>query len=94
MTWVQTAKRYLTVFEIARENVRRGIAPSIRCDRFREQRPYHTGKCGWGIFLSLCDSTGVIQHSVHSVPDRYHGYCVDDNGGAPFLFSCTLFEIW
>ena len=42
-----------------------------------------------GHFLSLCDSTGVIQHSVHSVPDRSHGYCVDDNARA-LLFSCTL----
>ena len=88
MTWVQTAKRYLTVFEIARENVRRGIAPSIdaivsgsKGPIIPEMRVAH--------FLSLCDSTGVIQHSVHSVPDRSHGYCVDDNARA-LLFSCTL----
>jgi NADPH-dependent 2,4-dienoyl-CoA reductase/sulfur reductase-like enzyme len=28
-----------------------------------------------GHFLSLCDSTGMIQHAVHSVPDRSHGCC-------------------
>jgi glycosyltransferase involved in cell wall biosynthesis len=85
MTWVQTAKRYLTVFEIARENVRRGIAlPIVSGSKgpiIPEMRVGH--------FLSLCDSTGVIQHSVHSVPDRFHGYCVDDNARA-LLFSCTL----
>jgi len=42
-----------------------------------------------GHFLSLCDSTGVIQHSVHSVPNRSHGYCIDDNARA-LLFSCAL----
>ena len=42
-----------------------------------------------GHFLSLCDSTGMIQHAVHSVPDRSHGYCVDDNARA-LLFSCVL----
>jgi hypothetical protein len=88
MTWVQTAKRYLAVFEIARENVRRGIAPPIdaivsgsKGPIIPEMRVEH--------FLSLCDSTGVIQHSVHSVPDRSHGYCVDDNARA-LLFSCAL----
>src|SRR5690606_34206550 len=35
--------------------------------------------------LRLCDSTGIIQHSVHAVPDRRHGYCVDDNARALML---------
>lgn len=35
--------------------------------------------------LSLCDSTGISQHAVHSVPDRAHGYCVDDNARALLL---------
>lgn len=38
-------------------------------------------------FLSMCDSTGVLQHAVHSVPDRNHGYCVDDNARALLLAS-------
>ena len=42
-----------------------------------------------GHFLSLCDSTGMLQHAVHSVPDRAHGYCVDDNARA-LLFSSLL----
>ena len=42
-----------------------------------------------GHFLSLCDSTGMLQHAVHSVPDRSHGYCVDDNARA-LLFSSVL----
>jgi hypothetical protein len=42
-----------------------------------------------GHFLSLCDSTGINQHAVHSIPDRIHGYCVDDNARA-LLFSCAL----
>jgi len=88
MTWVQTAKRYLTVLEIARENVRRGIVPSIDAIVFGSKGPI-IPEMRVGHFLSLCDSTGVIQHSVHSVPDRSHGYCVDDNARA-LLFSCTL----
>ena len=40
-----------------------------------------------GHFLSLCDSTGMLQHAVHSVADRAHGYCVDDNARALLLSS-------
>jgi glycosyltransferase involved in cell wall biosynthesis len=35
--------------------------------------------------LRICDDTGILQHSVHDVPDRAHGYCVDDNARALML---------
>ena len=37
--------------------------------------------------LRICDGTGVIQHSIFSVPDRAHGYCVDDNARALMLMN-------
>src|SRR5256714_8637531 len=40
-------------------------------------------------FLSMCDSTGLLQHAVHSVPDRSHGYCIDDNARA-LILACAL----
>ena len=45
--------------------------------------------CKSAIFLSMCDDTGLFQHAVHSVPDRSHGYCVDDNARA-LLLACAL----
>jgi len=35
----------------------------------------------------MCDSTGLLQHAVHGIPDRSHGYCVDDNARALLLAS-------
>jgi glycosyltransferase involved in cell wall biosynthesis len=35
----------------------------------------------------MSDSTGMAQHSVFAVPDRAHGYCVDDNARALILMS-------
>lgn len=35
--------------------------------------------------MRLCDGTGIIQHSIFCVPDRAHGYCVDDNARALML---------
>ncbi len=88
MTWAQSAKRNLAVFESARERPRPGkVAPidlivsARKQHRIPEVRMEH--------FLSLCDSTGLLQHAVHSIPDRSHGYCVDDNARA-LLLSCAL----
>jgi glycosyltransferase involved in cell wall biosynthesis len=84
MTWVQTAKRYLTVFE----NARRGI--KLQIDAIGSGRSgYTVPEIRIGHFLSLCDSTGLLQHAVHSVPNRAHGYCTDDNARA-LLFSNLL----
>lgn len=35
----------------------------------------------------MSDSTGMLQHSIYSVPDRRHGYCIDDNARALILTS-------
>jgi glycosyltransferase involved in cell wall biosynthesis len=88
MTWVQTAKRYLTVFEAAHENVRRDMSPAIIAI-VSGSKGHIIPEMRMGHFLSLCDSTGMLQHSIYSVPDRSHGYCVDDNARA-LLFSCAL----
>jgi glycosyltransferase involved in cell wall biosynthesis len=88
MTWVQTAKRYLSVFETESENARLGI--SLPADAIVSGRNAHViPEIRIAHFLSLYDGTGVIQHAVHSVPDRSHGYCVDDNARA-LLFSSLL----
>ncbi len=35
----------------------------------------------------MSDSTGMLQHSIYSIPDRRHGYCIDDNARALILMS-------
>ncbi len=88
MTWAQTAEHYLDVFETACSrdvpdisSVPDPIALLSEAAVIPEMRIGH--------FLSLCDSTGMLQHAVHSVADRSHGYCVDDNARA-LLFAVTL----
>jgi len=85
MTWAQTAKRYFSVFDTAHKQVRTqfvtspGLALPDEATVIPEIRIGH--------FLSLCDNTGLLQHAVHSVADRAHGYCVDDNARALLLSS-------
>lgn len=39
-----------------------------------------------GVF-AMSDRTGIIQHSIGIVPDRRHGYCLDDNVRALMLMN-------
>lgn len=34
---------------------------------------------------AMCDDVGMFQHAVHLLPDRAHGYCIDDNARALML---------
>src|SRR5581483_10584805 len=85
MTWAQTAQRYLTSFETARGHARPAILLPPRTVSRRKAR--ETPEIRLGHFLSLCDDTGILQHALYSVPDRAHGYCVDDNARALLLSS-------
>lgn len=40
---------------------------------------------GLAAFNALCDGTGILQHGSYIVPDRNHGYCLDDNVRALML---------
>jgi glycosyltransferase involved in cell wall biosynthesis len=89
MTWAQTATRYLAVFETARASARAEtplpVDPIVAWNKGPAVPEARTGH-----FLSLCDSTGVLQHAIHSVANRAHGYCVDDNARALLLSSTLL----
>lgn len=88
MTWAQTAQRYVTAFEATsvrkRPEILLPLAPTLAA-----RDPTVIPDVRIGHFLTLCDGTGMLQHAVHSVPDRAHGYCLDDNARA-LLFSSAL----
>ena len=87
MTWAQTAKRYASVFAAAHESALHRSGAPARCRWTCRPRSPSFRRCRIGHFLSLCDNTGMLQHAVHSVADRAHGYCVDDNARALLLSS-------
>jgi len=88
MTWERTAERYMSVFENARQG--HWLKVISRSDiGAPEPRRVAAPDMQIGHFLSMCDDNGLFQHAVHSVPDRSHGYCVDDNARA-LLLACVL----
>lgn len=55
--------------------IRRTQAPSRR-------PPAPMVQPGPGAVFAMSDATGIFQHAIGVVPDRRHGYCVDDNARA------------
>jgi glycosyltransferase involved in cell wall biosynthesis len=39
--------------------------------------------------MRMTDATGMLQHGIHSIADRNHGYCIDDNARA-LILMCRL----
>lgn len=89
MTWERTGERYLAAFKAATATA----APKVivRLDARSPPRGVSLPDLRTHHFLSMCDDTGLFQHAVHSVADRSHGYCVDDNARA-LLLACVLNE--
>jgi glycosyltransferase involved in cell wall biosynthesis len=87
MTFERTAERYVAVFENARRGHRLRVVARLGQSAASHDQPAPQMRIDH--LLSMCDDTGLFQHAVHSVPDRLHGYCVDDNARA-LLLACTL----
>lgn len=89
MTWQRTAERYLVLF---REAIRGRMLtrPLVSGGGVSLRKPFALPEPQLAYFLSMCDDTGLFQHAVHSVPDRSHGYCVDDNARG-LLLSVALY---
>ncbi len=93
MVWSEVAKEYLAIFEAALRPNQLKLVSNVA-----KPAPVISGALAdaltlpdmrYAHFLSMCDDTGLFQHSIHSIPDRLHGYCVDDNARA-LLLACTL----
>ena len=88
MIWSGVAERYNAAFEHARRSYRRRISAV-----WDKMSPISADdappRMEIGHFLSMCDDTGLFQHASHTVPNRSHGYCVDDNARA-LILACAL----
>ncbi len=81
MIWSDVGHRYLDTFaEAISQRLRKNIPEhrletlGLRQQRLPEIKLNHLRR--------MTDGTGVLQHASYTVPDRMHGYCVDDNARA------------
>lgn len=77
MTWPRLAEASLARFEDIAERAAKRPLP-IR-------PPEIPRELGTSSIERMCDSTGMFQHSILDLPDRRHGYCIDDNARALML---------
>ncbi len=90
MTWPRIAERYCALFESVGAGARDRHVLRMGGDTSAARRGSQAVRAApLGHLLSLCDDTGLLQHAVHSVANRSHGYCTDDNARA-LLLACSL----
>ena len=81
--WSRLAERYLDVFAAVRDA--RPAFLAVANDEARSFAPAALPRPALGGVRRMTDGVGILQHSLYSVPDRNHGYCVDDNARALLL---------
>ncbi len=64
-----------------------GAALISRAVAARPARLPITATPGLSGFFAMSDATGMLQHAIGIIPDRAHGYCVDDNARALMLMN-------
>jgi len=79
--WSQNARAVMVVLQAARAE-----RPVPLWDEPVRDDDERVRLCG---LVAMTDDVGIIQHSVKGIPDRRHGYCIDDNARALMLVSAT-----
>jgi glycosyltransferase involved in cell wall biosynthesis len=81
MIWKEVARRYLEVFEEVKQERKSSPRPVFRA-KTMGAAPREVPQPRLDHIIRLTDDVGIIQHAKYIVPDRYHGYCTDDNARA------------
>lgn len=79
--WKEAARKYLEVFSQVKQE-RESIPRPIFQARTMEAVPAEMPQPKMDHIIRLTDGVGILQHARFIVPDRWHGYCTDDNARA------------
>ena len=78
--------RYLEVF--ANAKTQSSTATDLPALNTLGQRKQRLPQINFKHLRMMTDGTGILQHAKYTIPDRAHGYCVDDNARA--LIAITM----
>jgi glycosyltransferase involved in cell wall biosynthesis len=81
MIWGHVGSRYIETFEQARHHRLRKSVPVHNLSPLG-LRQQSLPEIKFDHLLRMTDGVGMLQHSRFIVPNREHGYCVDDNARA------------
>ncbi len=76
MIWPRLAQAYLEIFDMALPETPVRLPVVVRNQAVEPRL---------NAVEQLSDGCGILQHSIFAIPDRDHGYCVDDNARALIL---------
>jgi glycosyltransferase involved in cell wall biosynthesis len=87
--WKEVSRKYLQVFSEARRNRTRNPRPRhAYVENIKAITKFELPEIKLDHLKALTDDTGILQHANHTIPDRIHGYCTDDNARA--LLAATM----
>ena len=81
--WKEGSRRYIEVFSETRLNRSRHPRPRhLYIEKIKSITNFELPEIKLDHLKSLTDDAGILQHATHTVPNRDHGYCTDDNARA------------
>jgi glycosyltransferase involved in cell wall biosynthesis len=81
MIWQEVGKAYIALADEALKRTKDKPIPQI-AERSDARIIYELPDINLSHLKVMTDDTGILQHAKYSMPDRNHGYCVDDNARA------------
>jgi len=85
MQWPNVALSYISLFAEAHEAVRRFLPVILEPVVIRRDVVSAMPPLNLSHLLAMTDGTGLIQHATYCIPNRFEGYCTDDNARGAIL---------
>jgi hypothetical protein len=81
--WEEVSRKYLQVFSQVQQNRTRKPRPRHSyVENIKAITNFELPEIKFDHLKAFTDDTGILQHANHTIPDRTHGYCTDDNARA------------
>jgi glycosyltransferase involved in cell wall biosynthesis len=81
--WKEVSRKYLQVFREVQLNRTRNPRPRHSyVENIKAITKFELPEIKLDHLKAFTDDTGMLQHANHTIPDRAHGYCTDDNARA------------
>ncbi|MFC1858230.1 glycosyltransferase family 4 protein [Thermodesulfobacteriota bacterium] len=81
--WKEVSRKYLQVFREVQLNRSRSPRPRHSyVENIKAITNFELPEIKLDHLKAFTDDTGILQHANYTIPDRSHGYCVDDNARA------------
>jgi len=82
MTWTRSGEAYWRLFQSLESLAAPRAALNLEAVPTKRVTVKELPDLRLDHFLRLSDGVGILQHARHTIPDRVHGYCTDDNARA------------